>query len=93
MRYYTAGESHGQGLVAIIEGVPAGLKVSEEQINIDLARRQSGYGRGGRQKIECDTVQVISGIRFGRTMGSPVAMIVKNRDWENWTDRMAPQHP
>lgn len=90
MRYYTAGESHGQGLVAIIEGVPAGLKVSEEQINIDLARRQSGYGRGGRQKIERDTVQVISGIRFGRTMGSPVAMIVKNRDWENWTDRMAP---
>ena len=90
MRYYTAGESHGQGLIAIVEGVPAGLKISEEQINIDLARRQSGYGRGGRQKIERDTVQVLSGIRFGNTIGSPVAMLVRNRDWENWTDRMAP---
>ena len=90
MRYYTAGESHGQGLVAIVEGVPAGLKISEEQINIDLARRQSGYGRGGRQKIERDTVQVLSGVRFGRTIGSPVSLIVRNRDWENWTDRMAP---
>lgn len=90
MRYYTAGESHGQGLVAIVEGVPAGLKVSEEQINIDLARRQSGYGRGARQKIERDTAQVLSGIRFGRTIGSPVALLVRNRDWENWTDRMAP---
>ncbi len=90
MRYYTAGESHGQGLVAIVEGVPAGLKISEEQINIDLARRQSGYGRGGRQKIERDTAQILSGVRFGRTIGSPVSLIVRNRDWENWTDRMAP---
>ena len=90
MRYYTAGESHGQGLVAIVEDVPAGLKISEEQINVDLARRQAGYGRGGRMKIEHDTVQVISGVRFGRTIGSPVAMLVANRDWANWTDRMAP---
>lgn len=90
MRYYTAGESHGQGLVAIVEDVPAGLKISEEQINVDLARRQAGYGRGGRMKIEHDTVQVISGVRFGRTIGSPVAMLVANRDWANWADRMAP---
>ena len=76
MRYYTAGESHGQGLVAIVEDVPAGLKISEEQINVDLARRQVGYGRGGRMKIERDTAQVISGVRFGRTIGSPVAMLV-----------------
>lgn len=90
MRYYTAGESHGQELTAIVEGVPAGLRISEEQINTDLARRQSGYGRGGRQKIEHDTVRVTAGIRFGRTLGSPVAMTVRNRDWQNWETRMAP---
>ena len=90
MRYFTAGESHGQELTAIVEGVPAGLRVSEEQINADLARRQSGYGRGGRQKIERDTVRVTGGIRFGRTLGSPVSMVVRNRDWENWEQRMAP---
>ena len=90
MRYFTAGESHGQELTAIVEGAPAGLRISEEQINTDLARRQSGYGRGGRQKIEHDTVRVTSGIRFGRTIGSPIAMVVRNRDWENWEKRMAP---
>ena len=90
MRYVTAGESHGQELTAIVEGVPAGLRVSEEQINADLARRQAGYGRGGRQTIEHDTVRVTAGIRFGRTLGSPVAMVVRNRDWENWEERMAP---
>ena len=89
MQYTTAGESHGQCLTAIVTGVPAGLKISEEQINSDLARRQSGWGRGGRQSIERDTVEVTSGIRFGRTIGSPVSMIIRNRDWENWTDRMA----
>ena len=90
MRYFTAGESHGPELTAIVEGVPAGLRVSEDQINADLARRQSGYGRGGRQKIERDTVRVTGGIRFGRTLGSPVSMVVRNRDWENWEQRMAP---
>lgn len=90
MRYYTAGESHGQELTAIVEGVPAGLRVSEEQINADLARRQAGYGRGGRQKIERDQVRVTAGIRFGRTIGSPVALTVRNRDWANWEARMAP---
>lgn len=89
MRYTTAGESHGPQLTAIVEGVPAGLRVSEEGINADLARRQSGYGRGGRQLIEHDTVRITSGIRFGRTIGSPVSLVVANRDWENWTDRMA----
>lgn len=89
MRYFTAGESHGPCLTAIVEGVPAGLKISEKQINVDLARRQSGYGRGGRQKIETDVVDVTSGVRFGRTLGTPVTLVVHNRDWQNWTDRMA----
>ncbi len=90
MKYYTAGESHGPCLTAIVEGVPAGLPISETQINTDLARRQAGYGRGGRQKIETDTVEVTSGVRFGRSIGTPVALMVRNRDWQNWTDRMAP---
>lgn len=90
MHYTTAGESHGPCLTAIVDGVPAGLKISEEHINVDLARRQSGYGRGGRQSIERDTVEVHSGIRFGRTLGTPIALTVANRDWRNWVDRMAP---
>lgn len=89
MQYITAGESHGPQLTAIVSGVPAGLSVSEKNINSDLARRQSGYGRGGRQKIETDTVRIASGIRFGRTLGTPITLIVENNDWENWTDRMA----
>ncbi|MEG0016515.1 MAG: chorismate synthase [Gordonibacter sp.] len=89
MRYMTAGESHGPALTAIVDGVPAGLKISEDQINSDLARRQAGYGRGGRQRIETDKVSITSGVRFGRTMGSPIALVVANRDWQNWTDRMA----
>ncbi len=89
MHYITAGESHGPGLTAIVSGVPAGLKVSADQINSDLARRQAGYGRGGRQKIERDVVEVTGGVRFGRTLGSPVSLTVRNRDWENWTGRMA----
>lgn len=90
MRYMTAGESHGPQLTAIIDGVPAGLHISEEGINADLARRQGGYGRGGRQLIETDRVRIVSGVRFGRTMGSPIALVVENRDWENWTEIMAP---
>ena len=89
MQYITAGESHGPQLTAIVSGVPAGLMISEEQINSDLARRQSGYGRGGRMAIERDTVKVASGIRFGRTLGTPISLIVENRDWKNWTERMA----
>ncbi|MEC4183835.1 chorismate synthase [Adlercreutzia sp. R21] len=89
MEYITAGESHGPELTAIVTGVPAGLPVSEEHINADLARRQAGYGRGGRMAIEKDKVRVTSGVRFGRTIGSPIALTVANRDWENWTCRMA----
>lgn len=88
MEYVSAGESHGPALTAIVTGVPAGLSISEKNINSDLARRQGGYGRGGRQKIEKDRVQVLSGVRFGKTLGSPVCLSIKNDDWENWTDRM-----
>ena len=77
MQYITAGESHGPQLTAIVSGVPAGLMISEEQINSDLARRQSGYGRGGRMAIETDTVKVASGIRFGRTLGTPISLVIE----------------
>lgn len=89
MQYITAGESHGPALTAIVSGVPAGLKISENQINTDLARRQSGYGRGGRQRIETDKVEISSGVRFGKTLGSPIALRIANKDWENWTETMA----
>ena len=89
MEYITAGESHGPCLTGIVSGVPAGLSISEKNINSDLSRRQSGYGRGGRQAIEKDTVEIVSGVRFGKTLGTPIALQVKNRDWQNWTDRMA----
>jgi chorismate synthase len=89
MRYVTAGESHGPALTAIVSEVPAGLPISIEQINADLKRRQSGYGRGGRQKIESDQVVVQSGIRFGKTLGTPICLQVINRDWAHWTRIMA----
>lgn len=88
LRFLTAGESHGPALTAIVEGMPAGVPISEEAINRQLARRQVGFGRGGRMKIECDTARVLSGVRFGRTLGSPIALLIENRDWANWTDRM-----
>ncbi len=89
MRYTTAGESHGRVLTTIVTGVPAGIPVDVSLIDGDLARRQSGYGRGGRQRIETDRAMVLSGVRFGRTIGSPVAISVANRDWDNWTDIMS----
>lgn len=89
-RYLTAGESHGPQLTAIVEGVPSGLKLTEAEINIDLARRQGGYGRGGRMQIETDRVQILSGVRFGETMGSPITLVVENSDWVNWERRMSP---
>lgn len=89
-RYLTAGESHGPQLTAIIEGVPAGLSLSEESINDDLARRQGGYGRGGRMAIEKDQVEILSGVRWGKTLGSPITLCVKNRDWPNWQEKMSP---
>jgi chorismate synthase len=89
IRFLTAGESHGRGLVCIIEGLPANLELSSEYINRELERRQRGYGRGGRMKIEKDRVQVLSGVRFGKTLGGPIALFIENKDWENWKEKMA----
>jgi chorismate synthase len=88
-RFNTAGESHGRALVATVEGLPAGLAIAVEEINRELRRRQWGYGRGGRMKIEQDRIEVLSGIRHGQTLGSPVALLIENKDWKNWTDVMA----
>jgi chorismate synthase len=90
MRYSTAGESHGRALTALLTGVPAGIPVRAEDIDGDLERRQRGYGRGGRQSIETDRVTILSGVRFEETIGSPIALAVTNRDWDNWTDVMSP---
>ena len=90
LRYLCAGESHGPQLTAIIEGLPSNLPVVEETINVDLARRQGGYGRGGRMQIEKDQVEILSGVRWGKTIGSPVTLAVKNRDWANWQEKMSP---
>jgi chorismate synthase len=89
-RFSTAGESHGPGLVAIVEGLPAGLELDREAMNRDMARRQLGHGRGGRMRIETDTAEVRAGVRHGRTLGSPVALLVANRDYANWEERMNP---
>jgi chorismate synthase len=89
-RFTTAGESHGPGLVAIVEGMPAGLGLDREALDRDMARRQLGHGRGGRMKIETDSVEVRSGVRHGRTLGSPIALLVANRDYANWEERMNP---
>ncbi|MGI6091431.1 MAG: chorismate synthase [Negativicutes bacterium] len=89
LRFVTAGESHGPCLTVIIEGLPAGLNLDIDQINEELARRQQGYGRGGRMKIESDKADIVSGVRFGQTLGSPITIIIKNRDWENWQQRMS----
>jgi len=88
-RFTTAGESHGRGLVAVLEGIPAGLPVPTERINAELKRRMGGYGRGARMKIEADQIEWLAGVRAGETLGSPVAMLVWNRDWEHWQDVMA----
>jgi len=88
-RFLTAGESHGPALTAIVEGLPAGLPVNRDAITVDLRRRQGGYGRGGRMKIERDTAEFLSGVRHGRTLGSPITLRIENRDWANWQERMA----
>ena len=90
LRFFTAGESHGPNLTAIVEGVPAGIAVDVAQINQDLARRQQGYGRGGRMKIEKDEVHLQSGVRWGESLGSPITLMVENKDWRNWEKRMSP---
>ena len=89
VKFFTAGESHGQGLVIIMEGVPAGLLINEDYIGVHLARRQKGYGRGGRMLIEQDRAKIISGVRHGRTLGSPIGMTIENKDWANWEEAMA----
>ncbi|MCX7780936.1 MAG: chorismate synthase [Negativicutes bacterium] len=92
-RFLTAGESHGPCLTAVIEGLPAGLALDIEIINYDLERRQRGYGRGGRMQIERDRAEVLSGVRFGQTLGGPVTLAIRNRDWANWEQRMSPLSP
>lgn len=89
MNFITAGESHGPKLTAIVSGVPSGISIDQKRINSDLSRRQSGYGRGDRQKIERDVAEIVSGVRFGRTTGAPIAIEVANLDWDNWEERMA----
>lgn len=89
IRFLTAGESHGPALSAIIDGMPAGVTITQEALDAQLARRQQGYGRGGRMKIERDRAEILSGLRFGKTIGSPIALVIRNRDWENWTTTMA----
>ncbi len=86
LRFHTAGESHGQGLVALVQGLPAGVEVDLDFLSRELQRRQQGYGRGGRMKIETDTAEIWAGVRRGKTTGAPVALLIRNRDWENWKD-------
>ncbi|MCP4725280.1 MAG: chorismate synthase [bacterium] len=89
LRYLTAGESHGKALTGILEGLPAGLEVDTDYINYELKRRQQGYGRGGRMKIESDEIEILSGVRFGKTLGTPVSVKIENKDWKNWQKRMS----
>ncbi len=93
LRFLTAGESHGPALTVVVEGLPAGVPVDRDAIDADLRRRQGGYGRGGRMKIEKDAVEVLSGVRHGRTLGSPVSFLIRNKDFENWRDVMSPDPP
>ncbi|MBI2867259.1 MAG: chorismate synthase, partial [Chloroflexi bacterium] len=88
-RWLTAGESHGLGLTAIVEGVPAGLPLTEDWLARDLSRRQKGHGRGGRMKIEQDRARITAGVRHGLTLGSPIALWIENKDWQNWKEPMA----
>ncbi|MGH7616733.1 MAG: chorismate synthase, partial [Gemmatimonadaceae bacterium] len=89
MRFTTAGESHGPALVSILEGMPAGVPLVADDVNTELARRQQGYGRGRRMQIEKDAIEFLSGVRAGETLGSPIAMLIHNRDWKNWQSIMA----
>ena len=89
LKFLTAGESHGQGLLGILDGMLAGLEISEDYIGVQLARRQMGYGRGGRMKIEKDRAEIWCGVRHGKTLGAPVGLIIRNKDWDNWTRKMS----
>ena len=88
LRYFTSGESHGEALVAFLSGLPAGLAVDQPFVDRELWRRQQGYGRGGRMKIERDTAHIVSGVRHGKTIGSPIAVLLENRDWQNWKESL-----
>jgi chorismate synthase len=88
LRYFTAGESHGEALVAFLSGLPAGLKIDQSFLDRELWRRQQGYGRGGRMKIERDTAHILSGVRQGMTIGSPISVLLENRDWKNWQESL-----
>src|SRR5215813_11237149 len=88
LRYFTSGESHGEALVAFLSGLPAGLRVDIEFVDRDLWRRQQGYGRGGRMKIETDKAHILSGVHHGSTIGSPIAILLENRDWKNWQESL-----
>src|SRR5271156_2106097 len=88
LRFSTAGESHGESLIALISGLPAGVEIDQEFIDHELWRRQRGYGRGGRMRIESDTAHILSGVRHGKTIGAPIAIEIENRDWENWTEAL-----
>src|SRR5215469_15754526 len=90
LRFVTAGESHGPCLTAIIEGIPAGMPFAKDAANRQLRSRQGGYGRGGRMKIERDSVEILSGVRHGVTLGSPITLRIENRDWTNWQEAMSP---
>jgi chorismate synthase len=90
-RFTTAGESHGPALAAVVEGIPAGLPLRADDLDRELRRRQGGYGRGGRMRIESDRAEILSGVRHGETLGSPIALLVRNRDWANWTEAMSPE--
>jgi len=89
--FTTAGESHGKGLVAVLEGIPAGLPLVADDVDRELRRRMAGHGRGARMKIEADAVEILSGVRAGETIGSPIAMLIRNLDWDNWAEIMAPE--
>src|SRR5436309_15107966 len=88
LRFSTAGESHGESLVALLSGLPAGLAVDQAFLDRELWRRQQGYGRGGRMKIERDTARLLSGVRHGKTIGSPVSILLENKDWKNWQEAL-----
>ncbi|MCB1059404.1 MAG: chorismate synthase [Calditrichaeota bacterium] len=93
IRFLTAGETHGPGLTGILDGMPAGLAITEAEIKIDLLRRQKGYGRGSRMKIEHDHAKILGGVRYGKTLGAPIALFIENRDWENWKEKMSIEDP
>src|SRR4030065_1522520 len=88
LRFFTAGESHGRALTGILEGIPSGFTITSEYIDRELRRRQGGHGRGGRMKIESDHAEILSGVRWGKTLGSPISLLIENKDWANWQDIM-----